>query len=232
LVGLSIAGPKSREVLARLTKPDVSATAFRFLDFRGIDIGPVPAKVGRISFTGDLGYEIWVAPEYQRTLFDLIMAAGGDFGIRLFGSRALTSLRLEKNFGTWAREFRPIYGLCEAGLGRFVDFSKNDFIGRGAALREKQQGPTRRLVFLAVEAGDADCLGDEPIWHDGAVVGWVTSGGYAHYVGLSMAQGYVPADLGDRKPNGRFEVEILGERRKAAMVVMPPFDPKGERMRG
>ena len=232
LVGLSIAGPKSREVLARLTKPDVSATAFRFLDFRGIDIGPVPAKVGRISFTGDLGYEIWVAPEYQRTLFDLIMAAGGDFGIRLFGSRALTSLRLEKNFGTWAREFRPIYGLCEAGLGRFVDFSKNDFIGRGAALREKQQGPTRRLVFLAVEAGDADCLGDEPIWHDGAVVGWVTSGGYAHYVGLSMAQGYVPADLGDSNPNGRFEVEILGERRKAAMVVMPPFDPKGERMRG
>lgn len=232
LVGLSIAGPKSREVLSVLTNADVSATAFRFLDFRKINIGPVPAMVGRISFTGDLGFEIWVASEYQRILFDLIMVAGGNFGIRLFGSRALTSLRLEKNFGTWAREFRPIYGPFEAGLGRFVDFSKNDFIGRDAALREKQQGPNRRLVFLAVEAGDADCLGDEPIWHDDSVVGWVTSGGYAHYVGQSLAQGYVPTDLDGHKPNGRFEVEILGERRKATLVTMPPFDPKGERMRG
>jgi dimethylglycine dehydrogenase len=232
LVGLSIAGPKSRAVLEKLTDEDVSNAAFRFMDHRSMDIGHVPAMINRVTYTGDLGYEIWVAPEYQRRLFAEIMKAGQSEGISLFGMRALLSLRLEKNFPTWYRELRPIYGGFEAGMDRFIDLTKNDFIGREAAAAEKASGGKLRRVTMVVDAATADVLGDEPIWHDGKVIGWVTSGGYAHYVKLSLAQGYVPKELAGDLGQGAFEVEILGDRRKATIIVDPPFDPKGERMRG
>jgi dimethylglycine dehydrogenase len=228
LVGLSVAGPKSRDVLQKLVKDDLSTAAFPFLSFRMMEIGLVPALVGRISFTGDLGYEIWIKPEYQRALYDTLLEAGKEFGIRHFGARALQSLRLEKSFGTWAREYRPIYGPYEAGLDRFVDLRKNDFIGREAAAKEKQNGGARKLVTLAVDATDADTIGDEPVWHDGKVVGWITSGGYAHYSKTSIAMGYVPAGVNG---SGKFEVEILGERRPARLCAKPVFDPEGTRMR-
>ena len=230
LVGLMIAGPASRQLLQAVTDADVSAEAFRFLDFRAMEIGPVPVTVGRISFTGDLGYELWMAPEYQVAAFDLLMQAGEPLGLAPFGSRALNSLRLEKNFGTWAREYRPIYGPFEAGLGRFVDFSKNDFIGRDAALKEKEAGGERQLVALSLEATDADAFGNEPIWHDGEVVGWATSGGYAHGAQRSVALGYLPRAVAARP--GRLEVEILGERLPARILAEPLFDPAGARMRG
>jgi glycine cleavage system aminomethyltransferase T len=125
----------------------------------------VPALIGRISFTGELGYEIWVSNEYQRALYDLLQAAGRERGMKLCGARALNTLRIEKSFGTWAREFRPIYGPHEAGLGRFVDFKKGDFVGRAAALEERDSGGKLRLVTFSVDAADADASGDEPIWH-------------------------------------------------------------------
>lgn len=229
LVGLSIAGPKSRQLLARLTDEDVSNERFRFMDFRRMDIAAVPCMVNRVTYTGDLGYEIWVKPEYQWRLYDRLMAAGADLGLRNFGMRALLSLRLEKNWPTWYRELRPIYGPIEAGVERFVDFRKNDFIGRDAALREQEDGPKLRRVSLVVDTDDADVIGDEPIWQDGRVVGWVTSGGYGHFVDCSLAQGYVPAALAE---NGEaFEVEILGDRRPARLQKEPLFDPDGERMR-
>ncbi len=231
LVGLSIAGPRSRKVLERLTDEDVSASAFRFLDHRSIDIANVPAMINRVTYTGDLGYEIWVAPEYQRRLYEAIMGAGRELGIVNFGMRALLSLRLEKNFPTWYRELRPIYGPFEAGLDRFVDLSKPEFIGREAALEEKRSGGTLRRVSLTVEAADADVLGDEPIWHDGKVVGWVTSGGYGHFVDKSLAQGYVPKALANDITPRSFEIEILGERRSATLITEPLFDPAGARMR-
>jgi dimethylglycine dehydrogenase len=228
LTGLSIAGPRSRELLQRLVAEDVSNEAFPFLSFRAMDLGMVPALVGRITFTGDLGYEVWVSADYQCTLYDLLVEAGGDLGLRHFGARALHSLRLEKSFGTWAREFRPIYGPFEAGLGRFIDFRKHDFIGRDAALKEKEAGPKRRLVTFVVDVADADCIGDEPVWHDGKVVGWITSGGFCHHVGKSLALGYIPAALAAAD---RFEIEILGERRAATLAPRPVFDPDGKRMR-
>jgi dimethylglycine dehydrogenase len=144
--------------------------------------------------------------------------------------RALLSLRLEKNWPTWYRELRPIYGPFEAGLDRFVDLKKNDFIGRDAAMKERDDGPKLKRISMIVDAKDADTLGDEPIWHRGEVVGWVTSGGYAHYVDRSMAQGYVPAELAT--DGCEFEIEILGERRPARIQAEPPFDPEGARMRG
>ena len=229
LVGLSIAGPKSRDVLAALCDEDVSNAAFKFMDHRSFDIANCPALINRVTYTGDLGYEIWVAPEYQRRLYDAITKAGKAHGIINFGMRALLAMRLEKNFPTWYRELRPIYGAFEAGLDRFIDLTKNDFIGLEAARAEKASGGKLRRVSMVVEAGDCDVLGDEPIWHQGKVVGWVTSGGFAHYLGKSMAQGYIPKELvGDDE----FEIEIIGEMKKAKINHEPLFDPRGERMRG
>lgn len=230
MVGFSIAGPKARDLLARLTAEDVSNEAFPFMAFRQMALGMVPAWVGRISFTGDLGYEIWVSPDYQLRLYDDLLAAGADLGLRHFGLRALDSLRLEKGFGTWAREFRPIYTPAEAGLDRFVDLRKNAFVGRDAVLQDREQGPKVRLVTLTVDAEAADVSGDEAVWHDGAVVGWVTSGGYAHTVDRSVALAYVPNDLAAE--NGSFEVEIIGDRRAAQLQPEPLFDPGRERMLG
>ena len=277
LVGLSIAGPKSRDVLQKLVDEDISTKAFRFMDFREMAVGGAPCMVNRLTYTGDLGYEIWMPPAYERKVYDAIKEAGEEFGIADFGMRALLSMRLEKNFPTWFRELRPIYGPFEGSMDRFIKLEKNDFIGRDAAARELENGPKLRRVSMIVEAIDADVMGDEPIWarvngrdfgtvedphghgpsrydangkvaegssadfgaasvrgiHDGewSVVGWVTSGGYAHYVGKSMAQCYVPAELAKDESEGMFEIEILGHRRPARINVDPPFDPAGEKMR-
>jgi dimethylglycine dehydrogenase len=217
--------------LAKLTDEDVSNEAFRFLDFRETHLAAVPVMLNRVTYTGDLGYEIWVKPEYQRRLYDRILEAGEEFGIVNFGMRALLSLRLEKNWPTWYRELRPIYGPYEGDAGRFVDLKKNDFIGREAAAREKEDGGKLRRVTFVVDAADADVLGDEPIWHEGKVIGWITSGGYAHYVDRSLAQGYIPRELAENGAAG-FEIEILGEKRAAQLQPEPLFDPQGARMRG
>ena len=265
-MGLMLAGPKARAVLAALTDHDVSNAAFRFMDHRAIDVGGVPAVVNRISYTGDLGYEIWVEPCYLRTLYRAVQAAGAPHGLADFGMRALLSMRLEKNWPTWFAELRPIYGAFEGGMERFVKLSK-DFIGRDAAAHEAEAGPRLRRVSMAIDAEDADVMGDEPVWArvdrdwgavasghgvgaarfdatgaalaksdarrdgDWRVVGWVTSGGYGHSVAMSLAQGYLPAALAEREEEGLFEVEILGVRRPARILVEPPFDPDGSRMR-
>ncbi len=229
-VGLSVAGPRSRALLQSLTHADLSTQGFPFLSFRRMDVGMIPALVGRISFTGDLGYEIWVTSEYQRALYDLLIGAGAEHDLKLFGGRALNSMRLEKSFGTWAREYRPIYGPYEAGLGRFVDLAKESFVGRAAALEEQASGGKLRLLTFTVEARDADASGDEPIWHDGRVIGWVSSGGYGHSVQRSLALGYVPKEYAG--VTSGFEIEILGERCKATRQAAALFDPDGSRMRG
>jgi dimethylglycine dehydrogenase len=229
LVGLQIAGPSSRDLLARIAVRDVSRSAFPFMAIERFDIGMLPALVGRVTFTGDLGYEIWVKPEHLRTLFDLLMRTGEDLGIRLFGGRALNSLRLEKSFGSWSREYRPIYTPWEAGLDRFVSTQKPDFVGRDALLRAHDTGPRQHLATFVVEARDADVIGDEPIWRGGSVVGWVTSGGYAHWSKASVALGYVRAEAFEE--DGSYEIEIIGERRLARLARQPLFDPAGSRMR-
>ncbi len=230
LSGATVAGPRSRELLQRMTRNDLSNAAFPFLSVCEMALGMTPCLVARVSFTGELGYELWCAPDMQRALFEQIQETGKDLGLTMFGAQALNAMRLEKGFGTWAREYRPIYGPEEAGLGRFVRLEKNDFIGRDAAAAERKSGGERRLCLFAVDAKDADAFGDEPIWHDGKVVGWVTSGGYGHTAGLSLALGYVPRALSAAKQG--FEIEIIGERRPARVLPAPPHDPDGKRMRG
>jgi dimethylglycine dehydrogenase len=182
-----------------------------------------------VSFTGDLGYEIWVTTDYQRALYDALIKAGQEHGLKLFGGRALNAMRIEKGFGTWAREFRPIYGPIEAGLGRFVDLKKPEFIGRAAAVAEREKGGALSLQCFEVSAIDADAIGDEPIFHDGTPVGWVTSGAYGHRAGASLALGYVPAGLATA--DSKFEIEIIGERRPATRLGAAAYDPGGALMR-
>jgi dimethylglycine dehydrogenase len=236
LTGLSIAGPNARAVLNELTDFDVSNEAFGFLDFRDTWVGSVPCVVGRVTFTGDLGYEIWCAASFQQQLFDTIMDAGADHGMRLFGGRALDSLRLDKAWGSWGTEYRPIYDPYEANMGWMVklgDPAKGDFIGRNAAAAAKAAGAQRKLVTFEMDAGTghaaADCIGNEPIWHDGAVVGWITSGGYAHHSQMSVAMGYVPTEL--TASDGPWQIEVVGVMRDATLLTEAPFDPAGSRMR-
>ncbi|MDH3300659.1 MAG: FAD-dependent oxidoreductase [Acidimicrobiia bacterium] len=230
--GLSIAGPDARNLLASVTDDDVSNEAFRFMAFRSMNVGWAPVWCGRVSFTGDLGYELWMPSSYQRYVFDLLTAAGADHGLRLFGLHALNSLRLDKGFGGWAREYRPIYDPYEAGLDRFVKLDKT-FVGRDALAAAAEAGPQRRLLTWTVETepglAGADVIGDEPVWYDGDVVGWVTSGGYSHFSDTSVALGYVPAEL--EGATGRFEIEVVGDRRAAQLVDGCLWDPEATRMR-
>jgi dimethylglycine dehydrogenase len=232
MVGLTVAGPRSRDVLQKLTDTSLATKDFPFMSFRRVDIGMAPVWLSRMTYTGDLGYEIWIAPEYQRYLFDLIWDAGKEFDMRMFGFRALITMRLEKNFGTWYREYRPIYTPLESGMERAMKFD-HDFIGRAAVEAEMKTGPARKLVMFRVDVDKdkpADVLGDEPVFHNGEVVGWITSGGYAHYSGVSLALGYIPAALAAEGTTG-FEIEIIGNMRPAHLQLEPVLDPSGSRMR-
>ena len=229
-VGFQIAGPNARALLERVTRADVSNAAFPFLSVAEMEVGLVPAIVCRITYTGDLGYEIYVARRHQVALYDALARAGEDLGLTPFGMRAMMSLRLEKSFGSWLREYKPDYTPAETGLDRFVSFKKNDFIGRDAAVEARDNPPPRRLSTFVVEAEDADVVADEPIWKDGAVVGFVTSGGYAHFVERSVALGFVPTEM--IAEGARFEIEILGELRPATLITQALLDPEGARMRG
>lgn len=268
LVGLAITGPRARDVLTALCDDDVSNEMFRFMDHRCMDVNGAPCRVNRISFSGDLGYELWMEPSFQRKVYDGIKQAGAVYDIVDYGMRALLSMRLEKNFPTWFGELRPVYGPFEAGMNRFIKLDKPAFIGQAAAREEFNNGGRVRRTSFVIDALDADVMGDEPIWArvgnalvdtivapheygatrfnstgaelplpnpqtdgDWRVVGWVTSGGYGHFVNASIAQGYIPKYLSERNEEGLFQIEVLGERRPARITLDALYDPKGDNMR-
>ena len=229
LTGFQIAGPRAREVLAACTRDDVAA--MRFMDVRKMTVGMADCLVQRVSYTGDLGFEIYCDPMVQRALWQALWQAGEPLGMRPFGMRAMMSLRLDKHFGSWGAEFCPDYTPAETGMDRFIAWSKDaDFIGRAAAQAQRDSGPARRLLTFEVEADDADVVAYEPIWLDGAVVGFCTSGGYSHHLGKSIAFGFVPSDKITN--NLAVEIEILGQMRPARRIIAPEFDADGARMRG
>ncbi|MGR3271914.1 FAD-dependent oxidoreductase [Thalassococcus profundi] len=229
LTGFQIAGPRARDVLAAAAGRDVSGIAF--LDVRQMVLGMCDCLVQRVSYTGDLGYEIYCDPMAQRQLWQTLMTAGKAQDIAPFGMRAMMSLRLDKFFGAWQREYSPDYTAAECGLDRFIAFSKDvDFIGRSAAEAERDAPPERMLAVFEVDALDTDVHGYEPVWIDGAVQGFCTSGGYAHHSGKSIAQALIPRRLDDADLTA--EIEILGEMRPARRLATPLFDADGARMRG
>jgi dimethylglycine dehydrogenase len=229
LTGFSIAGPNARSLMQRLVREDLSSAAFKLFSLKETAVGMSPAILSRAGFTGELGYEVWVTPDFQETLHDEIFEAGRDLGLAWFGGRALSSLRLEKGYGSFNKDFRPDYTPAETGLDAFIDFSKSDFTGRDAALAERGTGPKKRFAVLEVDT-DTDVIGYEPILKDGAVVGHVTSGGFGHWVGRSIALGFVPSHLAN--DGEEFKIDIFGQDCPAILRKAPLHDPNGGRLRG
>ncbi len=229
LAGVSIAGPRSRDLVQQLVNEDISASAFKLFAVTEVAVGFAPAILARAGFTGELGYEIWTTPDHFASLYDDLWNAGRSLGLVHFGGRALSSLRLEKGYGSFNKDFRPDHTPAETGLDRFVDFDKPDFAGRTAVLAERKIGPKRRFVLMEVEAADTEVIGYESILKNGVAVGYVTSGAYGHCTARSLAAGYVPAALaGDGE---QFQIDILGEIRTAIVRRDPVYDPQGLRLR-
>ncbi|WP_069298941.1 GcvT family protein [Neptunicoccus sediminis] len=230
-IGFQIAGPNARDLLTRCTRADVSNTAFRFMHAKHLSVGLCDALVQRVSYTGDLGYEIYVDAENQRALYQTLATAGADLGLKPFGMRAMMSLRLDRFFGSWNAEFSPDYTPAETGMDRFVSYDKPaDFIGKQAALAERENGPARKLCTFEVDARDADVNAYEPIWFNGEVIGFCTSGGYSHHAQKSIAFGFVPSNR--ITDDLQVEIEILGQMRPAKRITTQLFDPEMLRMRG
>ncbi len=227
---LTLAGPRSRELLQKLNRSDLSREAFPFFRCRELEIGMAPVRALRVSYVGELGFELHHPVEYQRHLYDLLLEAGEQLGLVDFGYRALESLRLEKGYRLWGADLSADWTPVQAGLGRFVAFDKGDFVGRGALLAEQAAGVSHRLSCLVVEASDADAHGQEPVYAGGGrPVAYVTSGGFGHTLGRSIALAYLPAELAE--PGTELAVAILGERRRARVVTEPLYDPANERLR-
>jgi dimethylglycine dehydrogenase len=228
LQAVALVGPRSRELLQRLTSADVSAEALPFLRVTEVDLGFTRGWVARLSLSGEQTFEIYAPAASIRPLYERIRAVGEDLGLRDVGIYAILSMRLEKSHGIWSREFSRDYTPFEAGFGRFIDWNKPAFIGREQALRDREKEPKRILATFAIEAEDADAAGYEPIWQGGELVGFVTSGGYGHRTRQSLAMGYVDAEAA---ASGNLEISILGERRPARLLTEAAYDPAGQRAR-
>ncbi|WP_159587763.1 GcvT family protein [Chelativorans xinjiangense] len=229
VVGLSLSGPNSRKLLQRLTHQDISHETLGFMGCTEVDVGLIRAKVGRLSVTGELGYEIHCQANEHATLRRTLLEAGKDLEAREYGFNALNALRLEKSFGIWSREFTQEYTPGMTGMHRWIAFDKGDFIGRQAALDERCAGPSRLLVTLEVDAKDADASGYEPVWRNGERIGFVTSGGYGHTIGKSLAMALV--DWEASETGLELTAHIVGVERSARIIPPSPYDPEGLKMR-
>ena len=227
--GFALSGPNSRALLSRITREDVSNSALKFRDIRRTFVGGVPVILVRISFSGELGYEIYCEPQFQIALWEKIEQAGEGLGLKLYGARALMSLRLEKNWGVWTLDYRPDFTAAESGLDAYIDWNK-DFIGKTAAVSEREKGPAKKLVTLVIDIDGRDVVNDEAILKDGDCVGYVSSGGYAHHAGKSMAMGYVPTELA--VDGMSLTGEVGGAMCPAHVVAQTLHDANGARIRG
>ncbi len=231
MCGFNVAGPKSRELLQRLTNASLATEDFPFMRSQWVQVSGINCLALRVSFTGDLGWELHCAESDQIRLYEALLSAAKEFGAGPVGSRALMSLRIEKGYGSWSREYSPEYWPQEVGLDRLCKTDK-DFLNKEAALKAMDQAPRESLMLLAldeeaVNASCADATGGEPIFKGDQGVGRVTSGGYGYSVGMSLALGYINGAA----PGDEVDVMVLGRPHKARILHEPPFDPKGERLR-
>ena len=224
--GMALSGPKSRALLADLMRDDISRMKFR--DLWQTCVAGVPVLLNRISFSGELGFEIYCRPPFLIRLAESIETAGSAHGYRWYGARALMSMRLEKGWGAWGLEFRPDFDVFESGMDIFINWQK-DFVGKAATLAAKNTTPKQKLATMLIDVDGIDVCNDEAILKDGKVVGYVSSGGYAHRVKKSLAMGYVQAD--HARAGTELEVEILGEFYAAEVLGAPIYDPDGTNMR-
>ena len=226
---LVLTGPRSRDVLSQVTDADLSNGAFRWLSAQEIEAAGVPVRALRVSYAGELGWEIHTPMASMETVYDALMAAGEAHGIANFGAYALNSLRLEKAYKGWGAELTNEITMIEADMERFVRLDKGDFVGRAALEKRKAEGIALKCVYLAVEDGDSDPLGNEPLYEGERIVGVSTSGGYGHAVGKTLAFAYVEPSLAS--PGSGLAIEMLGQRRKAEVLAEPVYDPGNARLR-
>ncbi len=226
--GFGLVGPKSQAVIEKLAEQDISG--LKFMGCGDFDIGLVRARVARMSVTGEKGYEINCRYGDHIKLRRILLEAGADEGIRECGFNAMLSTRLEKSFGIWSAEFTQLYTPGMTGMDRWIDWEK-DFVGKDAAVKERDgNGPAQVQVTLEVDALDADASGYEPVWAGEERVGFVTSGGYGHYTGKSLAMALVNRDKAE--PGTELSVHVVGVERPARVVAPSPYDPQGKAMRG
>ncbi len=227
---LVLAGPRSRDVLQKITETDLSNDSFKWLTGKKISVGPARADALRVNFVGELGWELHHPIETQNTIFDLVMEAGAEFGIKPFGIRAMDSMRLEKSYRLIPRELSIEYSAYESGLDRFVHPNKGQFLGRDALVERHGQGDNWRFVTMEVHGvGDADARGSEAIYKGDDLVGRATSGGYGWRLGKSLALAMLKPDHAEL--GTELEIAILGDRYKVTIIEESPFDPENERLR-
>ena len=227
---LVLAGPRARSVLARLTDAPLDSGAFRWLTAKVIDIAGMPVRALRVNYVGELGWELHPAMEHMGALYDALVEAGAEHGIRDFGLYAVNSLRLEKAYRSWGAELTNEVTLIDAAMERFIKFDKGDFVGREATLHSRQKRDrTLQLIYFSLDPGNADIQGGEPIFAGDRCVGVTTSGGYGHCVDRSLGFGYVPPALAG--PGNSLTVEVLGQRRQATVREDPIYDPANRRLR-
>jgi glycine cleavage system aminomethyltransferase T len=232
---LGLMGPRSRELLARVSDADLGPAAFPFLTSREIAIGQATARASRVTYVGELGWELYVPVEQAGLVYDELAQAGGDLGLRDAGYYALDSLRMEKAYRAWGREVTIDDTPWEAGLGFAVRLDKPvPFLGREALLEQRERTLRKRLLTFVLEDEAALPWGDEPILRDGRVVGTVTSAGFGHTLGRGVAMGYVrdPDGVDDAYvARGRFELDVAGDRIPARASLVPPYDPRALRVK-
>ena len=227
--GIAVFGPRSRQALSRIADECLDNDAFPFMTARMMPVGSVRALVMRLSVTGELGYEIHAPRTDIAAIYDQLMAMTPDLGIMDVGMYSLLSLRIEKAFGIWSREYSSDYLPAESGLARFVAYDKADFVGRSPALSDRDMQPARRLMLLEVEATDADASFCEPVWSGDERVGFVTSAAFGHTCGRSLALGYLSQHMAEGEMP--LEVTVVGSRRRCRVLAKCPVDPDGVRMR-
>jgi glycine cleavage system aminomethyltransferase T/glycine/D-amino acid oxidase-like deaminating enzyme len=226
---LGLWGPRARDVLQPLTTADLSNEAFPFLRAEEIAVGPVPCLALRVTYVGELGWELYAPMEYGLRLWDVLWEAGRPHWMVAGGYRAIDSLRLEKGYRVWGSDLTPDENPYQAGVGFAVRLEKGDFLGRDAMWLSREVPVKTKLACLVLEDPRSIVLGSEPVRLDGGPVGRVTSGGYGYTVERSIAYAYLPA--GDVEPGRPVEVEIFGRWVKGEVAQEPLFDPKGERIR-
>jgi glycine cleavage system aminomethyltransferase T len=226
---LGLFGPRARDILAATTADDVSNEAIPYVTGRSIEIGEVPVFAQRISYVGELGWEIYGPPEMGARVWDLLWEAGREHGLIAAGLGAFDSLRLEKGYRLWGQDIGTEYDPLAAGLGFAVRWDK-DFQGKQALERIRDEAPATRLAAMTFDDPRSVVMGKEPIWHGDEVVSYVTSANYGYSIGRGIVFGYLPAAI--VQEGTPVEVEYFGQRLAATVAADPLFDPKGERLKG